>query len=644
MHDPTPPSVAVPPPPVGADAVREALTIIPTSPGVYRMLNGAGDILYVGKAKHLKNRVSNYANINALSTRIMRMVAQIARVEWTVTKSEAEALLVEANLIKQHKPRYNILLKDDKSYPYLLFSDHAFPRILKHRGSTKVKGELFGPFASVGALNHTLALLQKVFLLRPCADTIFKHRTRPCLQYQIKRCSAPCVNYISEEAYGAQLALARDFLSGKSRQVQEAFSTEMQQASDAMQFERAAELRDRIRALTQIQQEQGLRAAGLNDADAMALYRAKGLCAVAVFFFRQGLHFGAQVFHPTHDEDASDAEVMEAFLGQFYHTRPAPKEILLSILPENADVLTEALSLRMPYSVQLRTPQRGDKAQLMAEVLAHAEAAHSRAVLESASVKQHLAALTALFGLPKSPERIEVYDNSHISGTHQLGAMIVATPEGFKKSSYRTFSRKDEATIAGDDISMMREVMRRRFRGVSMVRHPVGAQHSTGSISDAVQPKGSQHDNDTLPDLLLIDGGQTQLSAVREELAALGLSSIPTVSIAKGEHRNAGREWFFIEGRAPFQLPVGDPLLHYLERLRDEAHRFAIGTHRKKRARALTHSHLNDIPGIGPSRKKALLLHFGSRAGVERATLAELQKVEGISAKMAEAIYGYFRS
>ncbi len=608
------------PPILGADAIRDALKALPMSPGVYRMLNGKGDVLYVGKAKHLRNRVSNYANINALTYRIMRMVDQVARVEWTVTKSEAEALLVEANLIKQYKPRYNILLKDDKSFPYLMFSHHAYPRILKHRGSTKDKGEYFGPFASVGALNFTLALLQKVFLLRPCPDTVFKHRTRPCLQYQIKRCSAPCVKYVSEEQYAGQLALARDFLSGKSRNVPEVFAQQMQQASDAMEFERAAELRDRIRALTQVQQEQGLRSAGMTDADMMALYRDKGRSCVAVFFFRQGLHFGSQMFHPVHDEESSDTDVMEAFIGQFYHTRTPPKEVLVNVMPNNEDVICEALSMRVPYTVLLRVPQRGDKSSLMDDALRQAKDAQARAVLESASVAQHLESVAQLFGLARPPQRIEVFDNSHIMGTHQLGAMIVATPEGFKKTAYRTFNRKSEETIAGDDISMMREMMRRRFRGYD------AAAMSEGDI----------------PELLLVDGGITQLNAVCEVLTEYGLNDIPVVSIAKGVDRNAGREWFFMRGKEPFQLPIGDPLLHYLERLRDEAHRFAIGTHRKKRSRALTHSGLDDIPGIGPNRKRALLHHFGSRAGVETATLAELQKVEGINAKMAEQIYSYF--
>lgn len=614
----------LPPPPslLGADAIRDALKALPMAPGVYRMLGAKGEVLYVGKAKHLKNRVGNYANVNGLTIRIMRMVSQVARVEWTVTKNEAEALLVEANLIKQHRPRYNILLKDDKSFPYLLFSDHEYPRILKYRGSTKgKKGEFFGPFASVGALNFTLALLQRVFLLRPCADTIFKHRTRPCLQYQIKRCSAPCVGYVTPEEYAQQLAFARDFLSGRSRAVQEALASAMQEASDAMEFEYAAALRDRIRALTQVQQEQGLRAAGMSDADIVALHRDKGRSAVSVLFFRQGLHFGSQVFHPTHDDEAGDDEVMEAFLAQFYSTHTPPKEVLLTLAPANEALLAEALSLHVPYSVTLRVPQRGDKAELLQSALREAREAHARMTLESASVAQHLESVAQLFGLPRPPERIEIFDNSHIMGAHQLGAMVVATQDGFKKTAYRIFNRKSEETIAGDDLSMMREMMRRRFRGFD-----------PASVTEG-----------DMPELLLIDGGQTQLDVVYGVLEEYGLTDIPTVSIAKGVDRNAGREWFFMKGKTPFQLPVGDPLLHYLERLRDEAHRFAIGSHRKKRSAALTKSALDDIPGIGPARKKALLHHFGSRAGVESATLTELQKVEGVSAKMAEQIFAYFQ-
>jgi excinuclease ABC subunit C len=618
--------------PIGAEVIRAAGASLPASSGVYRMLNAAGEILYIGKAKQLKNRVGSYANINALSTRIMRMVSQVARVEWTVTKSEAEALLLEANLIKQHTPRYNILLKDDKSFPYLMFSPHAYPRIYKHRGSLKGKGEAFGPFASVTALNHTLALLQKVFLLRPCADTVFKHRTRPCLQYQIKRCSAPCVGYVSESEYSGQLALARDFLRGKSRAVQEIFTRQMQEASDALQFERAGQLRDRIRALTQVQQEQGLRAAGLTDADAIALYRHNTASCITVFFFRQGLNFGSQVFHPTHTEEASDAEVMEAFLGQFYHSRTPPKEILLSVTPENEAVINDALSLRVPYRVQFHVPKRGDKLQLLNDATAQAKAAYERRMMESSTAREQMDALAELCGILSPIRRIDVFDNSHIMGTHQLGAMIVATSEGFKKTAYRIFHRKQEETIAGDDLSMMREVMRRRFRGLAPQETQVMENDANDDIT--VFPD--------LPDLLLVDGGLTQLNVVCEVLKEYGLESLPVLSIAKGEHRNAGREWFFMQGRAPFQIEKGNPLLHYLERLRDEAHRFAIGSHRNKRSKALTRSALDDIGGIGAKRKKALLMHFGSRAGVEAATLAELQKVEGINTALAEQIFAYF--
>lgn len=616
---------------IGPEAIRDALKTLPLAPGVYRMLNAKGDILYVGKAKHLKNRVASYVSSSGQATKTILMVAQVARVEWTVTKNPAEALLLEANLVKKHRPRYNILLKDDKSFPYLLFSAHAYPRIHKHRGAREKGAEVFGPFASVGALNYTLTLLQRVFLLRPCADTIFKNRSRPCLQYQIKRCSAPCVKYVSEEQYASQLSLARDFLQGKSRAVQEALAAEMKRASDDMDYEHAAHLRDRIKALTQVQQEQGLRAAGLEDADLFALHHVGGRSTVAVYFFRQGMHYGSQSFHPTHSEDADHAAVMEAFLGQFYASHIPPKELLVSHEPSECVLLAEALSLNVPYKVQIRTPQRGAKSELMTQAMTQATAAHERAIIEAASVAQHLDALRDLLTLPRPPQRIEIFDNSHIMGTHQLGAMVVACEGVFKKSAYRTFNRKSDDTIAGDDLGMMREMMRRRFRGIAKNPSPSRGEDGGEGVSD-------------LPELLLIDGGPTQLGVVREVLAELGLSEICTVAVSKSPDRNAGREWFHREGLAPFQLPVGDPLLHYLQRLRDEAHRFAIGAHRKRRSAAISKSALDDIPGIGPARKKALLHHFGSRSGVESATLAELRKVEGLNAKTAEIVYGYFHS
>ncbi|PZP87213.1 MAG: excinuclease ABC subunit C [Azospirillum brasilense] len=614
IPSPTPPEL------IGAEAIRAACKTIPGSPGVYRMLNTKGDVIYVGKAKNLTNRVGSYANLGNHNSRTLAMVNQVARVEVITTRNEAEALLQEAAQIKRFRPRYNILLKDDKSFPYLLLSDHAFPRMQKHRGAQSIAGQYFGPFASVGALNQTMALLQKIFLLRPCADTIFKNRTRPCLQYQIKRCSAPCVGYVTPEQYAGQIVRARDFMKGKHREVQAQLAEEMQRASDAMDFESAATLRDHIRALTQVQQETALRAAGLQDADVIALARTGKHSVVQVFFFRDGGPFGHQTFHPRAEADATDADVMEAFLGQFYqgHT-PAP-ELLVNITPANAEVLEEALRLRAEAKVEIRTPQRGDKAELMQRITANAKAALAREQQQSAAVAEHLVSLQKLFALPYTPERIEVYDNSHIMGKQALGAMVVATPEGFEKRGYRTFNIKDLTLAPGDDYGMMREVFRRRFRQF---------RSKEGSAADAKL-------------LVLVDGGAGQLSAVMGVMEELDLLDIPVISIAKGEDRNAGREWFHRTGNQPFQLPPNDATLHYIQRLRDEAHRFAIGTHRTKRSKSLTHSTLDDIPGIGATRKRALLQHFGSRAGVERATMAELQNVSGISTAVAKTIYDYF--
>ena len=604
---------------LGADAVRASLATMPTAPGIYRMLNMAGDILYIGKAKNLKNRVTSYTQPN--NTRIMRMVEQVARVDIVTCGSEAEALLLESNLVKRHNPRYNILLKDDKSFPYLFIAaDHPFPRIAKHRGAQTAKGEYFGPFASVHALNQTLALLQKIFLLRPCADSIFANRSRPCLQYQIKRCSAPCVGYVDREQYAAQLTIARDFLRGKHRAVQDQLVGEMQTASAAQNYETAALLRDRIHALTQVQQEQRLHTAGLDDADIIALARQGSRSVVQVFFYRQGNHFGHQSFHPRHDADDTDADVMASFLGLFYQSHRPPPEILVNIEPSEIALVEEALSLSAKQKITLRVPIRGDKRGLVEHATANAQAALTREDMERASVRQHLERLRELFALPSAPARIEVYDNSHIMGTHAIGAMIVATPDGFDKRSYRSFNIKDVTTTPGDDYAMMREVFRRRF----------------------TRSKSSTTVGWTRPDLVLIDGGLGQLSAVMEVMAELELTDVPLVAIAKGADRNAGREWFFMPGLSPFQLPVNDPTLQYLQRLRDEAHRFAIGNHRQRRASSLTTSALDDIPSIGATRKRALLHHFGSRAAVERATLDELQRVTGISQKTAQVIFDYF--
>jgi excinuclease ABC subunit C len=604
----------------GADAIRDALKTIPTSPGIYRMMNADGDVMYVGKAKNLTNRVGSYAQLTRHNNRVLAMVQQIARIEIITTGSEAEAFLLEAAQIKRLRPRYNILLKDDKSFPYLHLSAHAFPRMEKHRGTQKSGGEYFGPFASVGALNQTMALLQKIFLLRPCADTIFKNRTRPCLQYQIKRCSAPCVNYVSEAEYAAQIKQARDFLQGRHRDVQEQLAAQMQQASDALDFESAAVLRDHIKALTQVQQESALRATGLVDADVIAMARAGQHCVVQVFFFRQGNHFGNQTFHPRTSADDSDGAIMSAFLGQLYQQNTPPGEILVSHTPDDPALLEEALRLRAKAAVSLRQPQRGDKLRLMENATANAQAALAREQQAALADATHRAALQKLFALPYVPERIEVYDNSHSMGKQALGGLIVATPEGFDKRSYRTFAIKDATLSPGDDFGMMREVMRRRF-----------ARFNAEGQSAA-----------ELKLLVLVDGGAGQLSAVHGVLSELGLADLPLVGVSKGPDRNAGREFFHQVGLSPFQLPPNDPTLHYIQRLRDEAHRFAIGSHRKKRSKALTQSALDDIPGIGAGRKRALLQHFGSRAGVERATLAELQNVTGINKKVAQDIFDFF--
>ncbi len=607
---------------IGLEALRATLKDIPTAPGIYKMIDANEKVLYVGKAKNLINRVTSYTNINNLNTRILRMVNQIARVETVVTKNEAEALLVEAALVKRLMPRYNVLLKDDKSFPYLrIDTTHPFPRIEKHRGSQNKPGHYFGPFANVLALNQTMALLQKIFLLRPCEDTIFKNRTRPCLQYQIKRCTAPCVGYVDQAHYGEQIKRAEDFLKGRGREVQDMLSVEMNAASEAMDYEKAALLRDRIRALTQVQQEQGLRIAGLKDADVIAFARRGDKSVVQVFFFRNGTHFGNQSFYPKHAIEESDGEILAGFLGQFYQAHLPPPEIILSLdLAEEAKLLEEALAIRAGYKVEIWVPARGDKLTLVENAAANAMRALEKLEMERASVAQHLLALKELFDLPKMPERIEVYDNSHISGTNAIGALIVATPEGFDKKSYRTFNIKDAATEPGDDYAMMKEVFRRRFKRAK----------ETG-------------DTDwNIPDLILIDGGLGQLHAVEEALAEIGVVGLNLVAISKGEDRNAGREWFHQPGKPPFQLPINHPTLHYLQRLRDEAHRFAIGRHRNKRSKSFTTSALDDIPGIGGTRKKALLQHFGSRADVETATIAELEKVKGISKSTARAIYDYF--
>lgn len=603
----------------GAQKIAETLKTMPTHPGVYQMLDATGAVLYVGKARNLKVRVTAYTRPEAQTYRIQQMIARVAQVDITITRTEAEALLLEANLIKKLKPYYNILLKDDKSFPSILIDETtAYPRITKHRGAKNVKGTYFGPFASGYSVNKALATLQRAFLLRPCPDTIFNTRSRPCLQYQIKRCSAPCVGYISEADYSRLIADAKAFLSGKSRDVQTRMANAMQAASDAMHYEEAARLRDRIRALTQVQTEQQLHLRHLGEVDIIGFYREGARCCIYITFYRWGQHYGAKTYFPTQADNAADSDVIGAFLGHFYAHNMPPRLILT---PELEGVDTEnwepLLAERAGGKVRVHAPKRGPLRKALAFANHSAKEALARNMAETSHQRDMLEALAARFGLPETPERIEVYDNSHIMGRHQVGAMIVAGPDGFDKAAYRRFNIK-YTPVAGDDYGMMREVLTRRFRSAAE-----GAEDAT------------------LPDLVLIDGGLGQLHAAQAVFAELGIT-VPLASIAKGPDRNAGREQFFLPGQPPFQLAVNDPLLFFLQRIRDEAHRFAIGSHRKKRAKASLSSELDAIPGIGPGKKKALLLHFGSARDVSQAPLEELMKVPGINRKTAEDIFHYF--
>ena len=613
---------------LGTDVIRTYLKTMPTSPGVYRMLDVKGAALYVGKAKNLKNRVSNYANMGQLSQRIARMVSQCASMEIVTTTTEAEALLLEANLVKRLNPRYNILLRDDKSFPFIrITGDHDFPRIVKHRGAQNAPGEYFGPFATVSAVNEALATLQKAFLLRPCSDAIFASRTRPCLQYQIKRCSAPCVEKIGREEYGKLIAEARAFLKGKSRDIQDALVKEMEVAAANMDYEYAASLRDRIKALTRVQQEQRLSCPSISDADVIGIARTADKSCVQVFFFRAGQNFGNRAFYPSHSADASNGDILEAFIGQFYQNNTPPKLLMMSEALPNQALLEDALTLRYQGrgKVEIQQPQRGDKFDAVRQVNANASEALTRHLDQHATQSALLEGVAKLFDMDEAPKRIEVYDNSHIMGAHALGAMIVAGPEGFIKTGYRKFNHDgDKPVTPGDDFAMMRAMLTRRF----------------AKIADASTAESEA----TRPQLVLIDGGAQQLKVVCEVMAELGIVGVTVVAIAKGRDRNAGREWFHMEGRTPFQLPPHDAVLHYLQRLRDESHRFVIGGHRQKRSAAIVKSELDTIPGIGASRKKALLHHFGSARAVSSATLADLESVTGINKKTAQTIYNHFHS
>jgi len=626
----------------GVAVIRTALAGLPLGPGVYRMLAEDGSALYVGKARSLKRRVTSYTQFNRLPIRLQRMVAETRTLEVVTTHTESEALLLEINLIKRLMPRYNVLLRDDKSFPYVaLFEDHAYPQIAKHRGARDRKASYYGPFASAGAVNQTLTALQRGFLLRSCADTVFSNRTRPCLLYQIKRCSAPCVDRISAADYAGLVKEAKQFLAGRSRGIQAQFVEKMQAASDAQDYEAAALFRDRIRALTTIQSRQDINLEAIGDADVIAAHSEGGFTGIQVFFFRGGFNYGNRAYFPKHDKQQDTVEVLNGFVGQFYTERLPPKLVLLSTDIPDRELLGETLSEKAGYRVRLEAPERGDKRKPVEHALANAREALARRLAEGGAQAQHLEGVARVFGLEGSPRRIEVYDNSHISGTQALGAMIVAGPEGFAKNQYRKFNIRGSAEAVpaesrppglaeapappltgGDDYAMLREVLTRRF-GRALREDP-------GRTAE------------TWPDLVLIDGGLGQLGVAQEVFAELGISDIPLVGIAKGPDRDAGRERFFMPEREPFQLEPRDPVLYFLQRLRDEAHRFAIGGHRQRRSAAIARSPLDEIGGIGPRRKKALLLHFGSGQAVARAGLTDLEGVAGISKAVAKKIYDHF--
>jgi excinuclease ABC subunit C len=587
------------------------------------MLDAQARVLYVGKARNLKVRVSNYARPTGHSSRIARMISETAQMMFLTTKTETEALLLEQNLIKQLKPRYNVLLRDDKSFPNILVTkDHEFPQIKKHRGAKKEKGAYYGPFASAGAVNKSLNQLQRVFQLRNCSDAMFETRTRPCLQYQIKRCSGPCVGRISARDYRASVKDAQRFLSGKSTEIQERLASQMAQASEAMEFERAAALRDRIRAMTQVQTNQGINPRTVSEADVIALHIEGGQACVQVFFIRANQNWGNRDFYPRISADHSHAEVLEAFVGQFYSSKEAPRQLILSHDIENADLVSAALSEAAGRKVELIYPQRGEKFELVSGALRNAKESLALRMSETATQAKLLRGIAEAFDLDDAPKRIEVFDNSHIQGAHAVGAMIVSGPDGFLKNQYRKFNIRGYNLTPGDDFGMMKEVMTRRF--TRLIKEDPGRT------------------SESWPDLLLIDGGAGQVSAVAEILETLGVEDVPMVGVAKGVDRDHGKEEFYIPGRSVFALQRNDPVLYFVQRMRDEAHRFAIGTHRAKRAKAISANPLDDIAGIGASRKRALLAHFGSAKAVSRANLADLKAVDGISAAMAEKIYDFF--
>lgn len=607
----------------GYDIIQSYLKTLDSSPGVYRMLDSESRVLYVGKARNLRARVSNYARPTGHSPRIARMIDNTVSMMFLTTKTETEALLLEQNLIKQLKPKFNVLLRDDKSFPNILVTNtHDYPQIKKHRGAKKEKGAYYGPFASAGAVNRTLNQLQRVFLLRDCSNSQFESRTRPCLQYQIKRCSAPCVRKISAEDYRQTVEDAQKFLAGKTTGIQTRLAAEMSAASEEMEFERAAALRDRIKALTQVQTTQGINPKGVSEADVIGLHMSDGQACVQVFFIRSGQNWGNHDYYPRVGDDVEPAEVLEAFIGQFYDQRNPPRQLILSHEIENPDLMAEALATKINRKVELLVPQRGEKAELVDGALRNARESLARKMAESATQTKLLKGLTEAFDLPKVPERIEVYDNSHIQGAFAVGAMVVAGQEGMLKSQYRKFNIRGDDLTPGDDFGMMKEVLTRRFKRLKK--------------EDPERREGHW------PDLLLIDGGAGQVSAVREIMLVYGVEDIPMIGVAKGEDRDAGKEEFYRTGKPVMALRHNDPVLYFIQRMRDEAHRFAIGTHRAKRAKSVGATPLDDVPGVGAARKRALLAHFGSAKAVARANLHDLKAVEGVSGALADTIYAYF--
>ena len=653
----------------------------PASPGVYRMVDAAGEVLYVGKAKNIKKRMLAYARPTGHDSRIERMIAATHALEFVSTRSETEALLLEANFIKRLRPRFNVLLRDDKSFPYILItSDHWAPQILKHRGARNRPGKYYGPFASVWAVNRTITALQRAFLLRSCTDAFFESRSRPCLLYQIKRCSGPCTDEIAFSDYAELVREAHAFLSGKSRSVKEELAAEMEQASAALDYERAAVYRDRLAALSAIQSQQGINPRTIEEADVFAVHQDGGFNCVEVFFFRTGQNWGNRAYFPKADRSLSPSEVLGAFLAQFYDDKPCPRLVLISHDIEDRALLAEALTTKSGHKVEVTLPQRGEKKELVEHALVNAREALSRKLADTSAQGKLLTALAETFDLPRVPRRIEVYDNSHIQGANAVGAMIVAGPEGFVKGQYRKFNIRSSDLAPGDDYGMMREVLRRRFkrllteapRALSpdnvVVASPFagevdpaspdregGKQQASARISTplpdpppqggrekVVAPDEDASSDSPWPDLVLIDGGQGQLNAARETLAELGVTDVPLVSIAKGVNRGAGEDTFFLPARAPIKLRPRDPLLYYVQRLRDEAHRFAVGSHRQRRKRDIREAGLQEIAGIGPTRKRALLRHFGTLKAIERATVADLAQVPGINAETARKIYDFF--